>query len=196
MFVFRSSFADWYNVPSGSMNPTIVEGDRILVNRMAYRLDLPFTDIPLLRTAAVARGDVVVFTSEKADQRLVKRVVGLPGDSIAMRDNRLFINDIMADYQQTSAIELTEQLGEISHQIVLHNRVGASSSFGPVRVPEGHYLVLGDNRNNSADSRVYGFIPDHEIQGRAINVVLSLDPENYYLPRSERYLMPLQNVSG
>ena len=92
LFASRSSFADWYMVPTGSMLPTIVEGDRILVNKMAYRLEVPFTDIEIMKTGQPKRGDIVVFNSKKAANRLVKRLIGEPGDRIAMRDNKLIIN--------------------------------------------------------------------------------------------------------
>lgn len=190
MFATRSSFADWYLVPTGSMKPTIVEGDRILVNKMAYRLELPFSDISLMETGSPARGDIVVFNSQAANNRLVKRLIGLPGDKIAMDNNRLFINGIALAYETIDG-RSTEQLDKINHplQFVVMDR--PADNFAPVVVPEDHYLVLGDNRNNSADSRFIGFIPAAELQGKAIKVLVSLDANNYYLPRTERSFMPL-----
>lgn len=190
MFATRSSFADWYLVPTGSMQPTIVEGDRILVNKMAYRLELPFTDISLMETGSPERGDIVVFNSQAADNRLVKRLIGLPGDKIAMRNNRLFINGTALAYETLDG-RVTEQLDKINHQLQFIAAERPADNFAPVIVPEAHYLVLGDNRNNSADSRFIGFIPAAELQGKAIKVLVSLDPDNYYLPRTERSLTPL-----
>lgn len=191
MFAFRSSFADWYEVPTGSMKPTIVEGDRIFVNKAAYRIDLPFTDIPLMQTGQPERGDIVVFVSEAADNRLVKRVIGLPGDTVAMRNNHLIINQQPVEYQILEQGKQAEQLNTLTHPVQFVANPNAMANFGPVVVPEGHYLVLGDNRNNSADSRVYGFVPANELQGKALGVIVSLDPDNYYLPRQGRSFTPM-----
>lgn len=185
MLCFRSSFADWYDVPTGSMKPTIVEGDRILVNKMAYRLDLPFTDISLMKTGEPQRGEIVVFNSKAAENRLVKRVVGLPGDVVSLNRNRLTINGKQLTYRSTEVM-LTEAIDGNTHTIQLAPPTTSRHTFGPVVVPEGHILVLGDNRNHSADSRYYGFIPQEELVGRASRVLFSLDPDEYYLPRTDR----------
>jgi signal peptidase I len=192
MVVFRNALADWNVVPSGSMKPTILEGDRILVNKVAYDVRLPLTHVALRRLADPQRGDIVVFDSKAADTRLVKRVVGLPGDVVEMRDNRLVVNGVEARYSGiehgAEAIFAIESYGGRSHRIELANGGSRASTFGPVRVPRDHYLVLGDNRDNSADSRFYGFVPRDEIVGSASTVVLSLDYDHYYLPRAERFL--------
>lgn len=192
LFASRSTLADWYLVPTGSMQPTIVEGDRILVNKMAYRLELPFTDIGVMDIATPQRGDIVVFNSKAAETRLVKRVIGLPGDSIAMVNNQLVINGQVIKYVSDDDTHLSsEQLAEKSHAVQFIPRAQIMDNFETVTVPAGHYLVLGDNRNNSSDSRVIGFVPFSEIQGKALRVLISLDPENYYVPRPERTLNPL-----
>lgn len=203
MFVFRSAVADWNDVPSGSMQPTIEIGDRILVNKMAYDVRLPFTTVSLIKRADPQRGDIVIFASEAADNRLVKRVVGVPGDVVAMQHNVLSINGEQLAYNQLAAAVkvgsatdgggqlLSEQLGTITHTVKLAPFATGRDSFAAVRVPQGHYLVLGDNRDNSADSRVIGFVPRNEIVGRASSVLFSLDYDNYYLPRSERFLAAL-----
>jgi signal peptidase I len=195
MVIFRNAFADWNVVPTGSMKPTIVEGDRILVNKLAYDLRIPFTHIAIHTFADPARGDIVVFDSKAADTRLVKRVIGVPGDSVAMRDNRVTINGVEARYsdidQASDTLFATESYFGLSHRIELARGGGRLSTFGPVTVPEGYYLVLGDNRDNSADSRVYGFVPRGEIVGNARTIVLSLDYDHYYLPRANRFFRPL-----
>jgi signal peptidase I len=197
MFVFRSAVADWYQVPSGSMQPTIEIGDRVLVNKMAYDLRLPFTMVSLVKRADPERGDIVTFVSAVADDRLIKRVIGVPGDVIAMQNNVLTINgqqvnySVQAELAGENTVLLTEQLGGLSHTVKLATYATGRDSFEPVRVPQGHYLLLGDNRDNSADSRVIGFVPRHEITGRANTVLFSLDYDNYYLPRSERFLAAL-----
>ena len=196
MVLFRSAIADWNDVPTGSMKPTIVEGDRILIEKLAYDLRVPLTHVTLARIGEPRRGDIVVFDSSAADMRLVKRVIGLPGDVIAMRDNRLTINGRPARYEEVrrgeGVVLAIESYGAMRHPIELAPQGGgAYASFGPVTVPADHYLVLGDNRDQSADSRVRGFIPRREIIGRARYVVLSLDPGRHHLPRSDRFLQGL-----
>ena len=192
MIVFRSALADWNEVPSGSMNPTIIEGDRIFVNKVAYDLRVPLTHISIRRFADPERGDIVVFDSKAAGMRLVKRVIGVPGDIVEMKDNRLTINGVEARYSNVEpaahGIFAVESYGDMRHRIELApGGTSYLSTFGPVRVPQGSYLVLGDNRDNSADSRVRGFVPREEIVGNARTVVLSFDYDNHYLPRAERF---------
>jgi signal peptidase I len=196
MIIFRSALADWNVVPTGSMKPTIIEGDRILVNKLAYDFKIPLTHISIYKFADPKRGDIVIFDSELADTRLVKRVIGLPGDTVEMRDNRLTINGIDAQYfavqYSDDAIFAIESYLGTSHTIELARTGGSRlSTFGPVMVPKDRYLVLGDNRNNSADSRVYGFIPRQEIVGNARTIVLSLDYDHYYIPRLDRFFRVL-----
>ncbi len=196
MVIFRSALADWNVVPTGSMKPTILEGDRILVNKLAYDFKIPLTHISLYKFADPKRGDIVVFDSKAANTRLVKRVIGLPGDTVEMRDNRLTINGIAARYSdieyEADTTFAIESYLNISHQIELApTGVSRFSTFGPVIVPRDRYLVLGDNRDNSADSRFYGFIPRDEIVGNAKTIVLSLNYDDYYIPRANRFFRAL-----
>ncbi|MES2673159.1 MAG: signal peptidase I [Pseudomonadota bacterium] len=201
MMLFRSALADWNTVPTGSMKPTIIEGDRIAVNKIAYDLRIPFTHISLITLANPERGDIVVFDSKAADKRLVKRVIGLPGDTIAMSNNQLIINDQLISYAtitNESSEVASQHIDKIEHLFNTDHSVRLSdlnnhhfANFPPVQVPEGHYLMLGDNRDNSADSRVIGFVPRNEIIGRTRNVVMSFNYDNYYLPRADRYLEAL-----
>lgn len=195
MLVFRSAVADWNEVPTGSMTPTIVEGDRILVNKLAYDIRIPFTHVSLFELDNPKRGDIVIFDSKVSKKRLVKRVIGLPGDRIAMHDNQLMINGKAINYQPAghteSAIEYREQLFNNEHIVQVSPSSTLHSSFAEVTVPDGHYLVLGDNRDNSADSRFIGFVPRNEIVGRTERVVISFNYDNYYLPRKERFLHTL-----
>jgi len=191
MSVFRSGIADWNVVPSGSMKPTIVEGDRILVNKLAYDVQLPFLYYSLKKLGDPQRGDIIVFDSKVAELRLVKRVVGLPGDVVEMRDNVLYINGQELQYDRLVAsdgtIDEREDLLGVDHIVRLYEHGSRLSNFAQTKVPEGFYLALGDNRDNSSDSRVIGFIPRDEIIGRAKKVVMSVDYDHYYLPRSERF---------
>ena len=195
MLVFRSAVADWNEVPTGSMKPTIVEGDRIFVNKMAYDLRLPFTHISLVKIADPARSDIIIFDSVVSDKKLVKRVIGIPGDVISMTNNVLTINGQVLSYQPLKSngdlSSWKENLLGNSHSIHIKKEGSSLSSFAQVTVPENQFLVLGDNRDNSADSRVIGFVPRAEIVGKAKNVIVSLNYDNYYLPRSDRFFQTL-----
>lgn len=191
MLVFRSAVADWNHVPSSSMYPGIIEGDRIGINKLAYDIQLPFTGISLYELDDPARGEIVVFSHPETGIRLVKRVIGVPGDTLAMRDNRLILNGQPLAYteltQGDTSSDWLEQLPGAPHTIRTHHTASGRSSFAPVQVPEGHYIMLGDNRDNSGDSRVFGFVPRDALIGRASHVVMSLDTERFYLPRGKRF---------
>lgn len=185
-FCIRSSFADWSPVPTGSMIPTILEGDVITINKAAYDIRIPFTHISLLKTGEPVRGDIVVFDSKVSDKRLVKRVIGLPGDLIEMNNNQLIINGQPIAYELVMG-SLMEHLDKKPHKIyLLKDANPAYQSFAQVRVPEGNYLMLGDSRDNSADSRFIGFVPRKELVGRAGGVAISFDMNNFYMPRKNR----------
>ncbi|BDF94524.1 signal peptidase I [Pseudoalteromonas sp. KAN5] len=195
MCVFRSAVADWYEVPTGSMKPTIVEGDRIFTDKMAYDLRVPFTKISLLKIAEPQAGDIIVFDSVAAQNRLIKRVIGVPGDSVALVDNQLVINGKHLNYDPVSETPInrvaTENLNGIKHAVKLSKQRSAMQNFAPVIIPEDMYLAMGDNRDNSADSRVIGLVPRAELLGRAKRVIVSLDYDDYYLPRKDRILKAL-----
>lgn len=203
---FRSAIADWNDVPTGSMKPTILEGDRIFVNKLAYDLKVPFTTWHLARWDDPKRGDIVVFFSPENGKRLVKRVIGIPGDVIAMRQNQLFINGEALQYepldqeiidqikldQRLQYLLFTENLTGNKHLMMLMPLRPFPRSFAPVTVPEGHYFMMGDNRDDSADSRFFGFVERKRIVGQATAIVLSVNPENYYYPRWDRFFSRLQ----
>jgi signal peptidase I len=187
------------------MEPTILPGDRIFVNKLAYDLKVPFTTERLWQWSDPERGDIAVLFSPADGKRLVKRVIGLPGDTVAMRNNRLIINGKAAEYrlpqgdQQDRSIEtgerrqrqIVESFDGKEHVITVMPSRPAVRSFGPVVVPPESYIVLGDNRDSSADSRFFGFVPRSKIVGRASAVVLSLDIQNYLVPRWRRFLTTL-----
>jgi signal peptidase I len=202
----RSAVADWNDVPSGSMRPTILEGDRIWVNKLAYGLRVPLTTSWLAQWEEPTRGDVVTLASPADGIRLVKRIVGLPGDRISMDSNRLTINGELLVYndrrpatedrhladRRLMADLRTEWLDNRSHAIALTPGVaGRIDSFHEFLVPEGHYFFLGDNRDQSRDSRFVGTVPRDEIYGRVTHVALSVDPERNYRPRFDRWFQPL-----
>lgn len=191
MFMFRSAIADWNDIPSGSMKPTILEGDRVFINKLAYDVRMPFTQTRLKKLSDPVRGDIIVFESKVSEKRLIKRVVGVPGDTVSMVDNIVFVNGRRLSYQTiTSSVaseDKIEDLLGVKHKVRINRNGSAASSFLPQTVPDGYYLAMGDNRDNSADSRVIGFIPRSEIIGRSQHVVLSLDYDNYLIPRTERF---------
>lgn len=193
MFMFRSACADWNTVPTASMKPTILEGDRIAVNKLAYDLHIPFTHISLAKLGDPQRGDIAVFDSKVSDKRLVKRVVGVPGDSVSMINNQLTINGTAIQYEKTASnTDQLEHLFNTTHIVRINNPEDHDfANFPTVIVPEGHYLMLGDNRDLSADSRVIGFVPRDEFVGRSRSVVMSLNYDNFYLPRADRFFKTL-----
>lgn len=202
---FRSAVADWNDVPTGSMQPTILEGDRILVNKLAYGLRVPFTSWRVAEWSAPQRGDIVICFSPANGDRLVKRVVAVPGDRVAMNNNEVTINGAPLAYAavpdevlasipaelRPQRVFATEQLGTHAHTVMVSPNQPALRSFAPVVVPAGHYFVMGDNRDQSADSRYFGFVPEREIVGRSSRVAFSLDRDHNYLPRWDRFLHAL-----
>ncbi|MCW8832741.1 MAG: signal peptidase I [Colwellia sp.] len=199
MSVFRSAVADWYTVPTGSMQPTIKEGDRVIVNKMAYDLKIPFSQISVFKTGEPKRGEIVVFESKAANNRLIKRVIGLPGDVIEMKNEVLFINGKALNYhssqQKNHLVHAIEAIDNIQHAIqVDENQSNQLSSFKATLVPKNSYLVLGDNRRHSADSRVYGFVPRHELKGKATRIAFSLNYDNYYQPRDDRFFKDIYAI--
>jgi signal peptidase I len=197
MSTLRSAVADWNDVPTGSMKPTIVEGDRIFVNKAAYDLRLPFTRVRLLRWAEPQRGDIVVLFSPDDGKRLVKRVIGVPGDELELRRGKLFINDQPAGYgpldpalvsdlapgERNTFTFVEEEIGDDGHPVMLAPWPSSTSYYGPVTVPPAHYFVMGDNRSRSRDSRVFGFVARPAIVGQATAVVFSLDRQHHLVPR-------------
>lgn len=205
MIAVRSAVADWNDVPTGSMNPTILEGDRVFVDKLAYSLRFPLTRWHLIDFAGPKQGDIVVFISPHDGQRLVKRVIGLPGDTVELRANHLLINGKPVDYENLSSDERNEiaptmpgnwpvaieDLPARSHPVMGKPSVKALRSFGPIKVPANSIFAMGDSRDDSFDSRYFGPVDENRILGKATHVVTSVDPEHYYLPRWNRFLTRL-----
>ncbi len=201
MVPFRSAVADWNDVPTGSMTPTIHAGDRVFINKLAYGLRLPLTTTWLATWSEPQRGDIVTLASPADGVRLVKRIVGLPGDRLSMTENRLAINgrsvevavlDAAAigtapDGRRIHTVLAEENLPGRPHRVRFAPGLGQRSSFSERVVPADHYFVMGDDRDLSADSRVFGFVKRDRIYGRATGIALSLDPEAYYAPRFDRW---------
>ena len=185
VFVIRSFIVEPFKIPSGSMMPTLIAGDFIAVNKFSYGVRFPVINNVLIPNGMPERGDVVVF-HYPMDTSIdyIKRVIGLPGDIIKYENKKLFINNKLVphvfekDYEymmnenyRVPAQEFTETLGEVKHSILIHNVEGESGRFV---VPEGNYFVMGDNRDNSSDSRVWGFVSEDLLVGKAFIIWLNL----------------------
>jgi signal peptidase I len=203
--LFRTAVADWNPIPSGSMHPNLLEGDVVFVNRLAFDLKVPLTDVVLAHLGEPKRGDIVTFSSPLDKTRLIKRVIALPGDTVAMRKDQLIINGQPAGYSmpgeaveavdhvgKLQALQLTEKSGASERRIQLLPQVaGSRRDFDPITIPSDSYLMLGDNRNNSFDSRYIGLVPRAMLIGRAERVLVSADIQGNWMPRTERFGMTL-----
>jgi len=202
----KSSLADWNWVPSGSMNPTILEGDLLYVDKLAYDLRFPLTLHRLAKWSNPKRGDIVICFSPEDGTRLVKRIIGEHGDTIEMKDNTLFLNGEPVDYQkinpkyteylswkvkERSKLAM-ENLDGFTHAVMSVPSIAAMRSYGPITVPQNNYFVLGDNRDCSRDSRFFGFVERKSIIGKAKGIIGSLDITDKYQPRFKRFFASLK----
>lgn len=198
--IFRTAIADWNPIPSGSMRPTILEGDVVFVNRLAYAIKVPLTDIELTALSEPQRGDIVTFSSPKDGTRLIKRIVALPGDTVAMQGGVLLINGVAAQYSQQTilpelvardlnmpAMRATESVAGTQRTVQFLPDVNAKRDFGPIQIAADHYFMLGDNRDNSEDSRFIGSVPRHLLIGRTSRLLVSADILANWMPRLERF---------
>jgi len=187
VFLVRSFIVEPFKIPSGSMMPTLISGDFILVNKFTYGLRVPLLNNTFFEIGHPKRGDVFVF-HYPPDPSIdyIKRVIGVPGDKIAYRDKKLYINGVpqdltlLGDYSyvgsglnMVNAKRYSEQLGDVKHDILLENNSIAVD--GEVVVPPGQYFAMGDNRDNSKDSRYWGFVPENNLVGRAFLIWWNFD---------------------
>ncbi len=184
LFALRWSVVEPYVVPTGSMEPTLKTGDRLYALKCAYDLRIPMTNKILFRTGSVKRGDVILFQAPRTPEiTYVKRAVGLPGDKLAFRDGALYINgqevqksifpnrDVMYDIDMKELKTLyLEQLGDKKHYVILINENSQSASrfMDEIQIPEGYLFAVGDNRDQSYDSRAWGFVPLENLKGKAM----------------------------
>lgn len=198
--VFRTAVADWNPIPSGSMRPNLLEGDVVFVNRLAYDAKLPLTDVVVAHLGEPQRGDVVTFFSPQNDMRLIKRIAGVPGDTVEMRGKRLLVNGHPADYaderlapeplgdgRSTNAMHVEEKLTGARHEIQWLSPRMPQDDFGPIVIPPNQFLMLGDNRDNSEDSRFFGLVPRERLIGRAVRILVSADIKGSWRPRFDRF---------
>ncbi len=198
VFLIRSFLVEPFKIPSGSMMPTLLAGDFILVNKFDYGLRTPITNKTFIEMHHPKRGDVVVFHfPPNPSIDYIKRVIGLPGDKISYKDKQLTINGQVQSMRYLAAYEYEmpglnmvtarreqEQLGDVSHNVLIHDINGeyAPDSVGnklanneEITVPAGHYFAMGDNRDNSSDGRVWGFVPENNLVGKAFFIWFNWD---------------------
>ena len=202
----KSSLADWNWVPTGSMKPTILEGDLVFINKTAYDLRFPLTSHRLAKWSDPQRADIVICFSPEDRTRLVKRIIAVPGDTIESKNNTLFLNGEPAVYTKIDSkhteylssklgrrsILATENLDGYTHPVMSIPSVPALRNFGPITVPQGKYFVMGDNRDNSKDSRHFGLVEREAIVGKAKGIILSFDITDHYQPRLKRLFTSLK----
>ncbi len=189
VLLFRSFLFEPFKSPSGSMIPTLLVGDFIVVNKYSYGLKLPVMNKKILSLGEPERGDVVVFRYPvDPSVNFIKRLIGLPGDTITYRNKELFVNgepvskqengrytsdEVKCSTPRADAIRFRETVDDVEHDILLHERSG--SRDGQWVVPAGHYFVMGDNRDRSNDSREWGFVPEENMMGRAVGIWMNFD---------------------
>lgn len=189
VMILRSFLYEPFRIPSGSMMPTLLVGDFILVNKYQYGVRLPVIHTQLTDGEPVKTGDVAVFRfPEDESLDFIKRVVGLPGDHISYYNRRLAVNGkpLDVEFKETYAGQGTtkdnmkggevffEKLGDVKHMMMTDAKVKFSAD-GELIVPEGHYFVMGDNRDHSNDSRFWGFVPEHNLVGKAVTIWMHWD---------------------
>jgi signal peptidase I len=189
VLVLRSFVVEPFRIPSGSMYPTLHVGDFILVNKMSYGIRLPVIYSKLLDTSNPERGDVAVFRfPAEPDKDYIKRVIGLPGDKISYINKTLMVNGkvlkqtLIGRYEapdsgavMNGALELEEKYRDDRHHHILVDKERNSTDLMDIEVPEGHYFVVGDNRDHSYDSRFWGFVPEENLKGRAFFIWMHFD---------------------
>lgn len=189
---FRTAVADWNRIPSSSMEPTLFPGDLVWVDKTAYGASIPLLNWRLIEWGQPERGDIITFVPPHTEDLLVKRVVGLPGDQVRVRGRLLWINGELqpmeASRSTTDADFAQEQLDAVNHLIRFNPGPATVQDSLNVTVPEGHYFVLGDFRDNSYDSRYWGFVDGHQIMGRVTHIALSVADQR---PLHERFAFRL-----
>ena len=194
VLVIRSFVFEPFRIPSGSMMPTLLQGDFIFVKKFSYGLRLPVTETKIIETGSPERGDVVVFRlPQDPSINYIKRVVGLPGDTIVYEDHRLTINGELIDLERSPIATpadpvYIENLDGREHAILITNAYSVKDDV--YTVPDGHYFVMGDNRDNSKDSRFIEAIPETHLVGEAVRVWMHMDGLSW--PRWDRIGLKIQ----
>lgn len=197
VLVLRSFLVEPFQIPTGSMIPTLEVGDFILVNKYAYGVRLPVIGTKIVDVADPKRGEVMVFIPPHEDKYYIKRVIGLPGDTVRYEDKNLYINGELIDKEYVEDIVVETSIGDlpgslynetiagIEHHTQHIDGVGRSRTRTTWVVPNGHYFMMGDNRDNSSDSREWGPVPEKDIVGKAIAIWMHKEP-GFSLPTFSR----------
>ncbi len=165
-FVVRGFVIQAFRIPSGSMEPTLLIGDHLLVSRLSYVMKIPFTDIVLLHLGTPRRGDIIVFRyPEDRTKDFIKRVIGKEGDVIEIRNKVIYLN----------GQKMRDPHAHFAEDRIIPGAYAPRDSFGPITVPKDSYFVMGDNRDRSLDSRFWGFVKTEDLVGRALIIYFSLD---------------------
>ena len=197
VLILRSFLIEPFQIPTGSMIPTLEVGDFILVNKYAYGVRLPIIGTKILEVEDPDRGEVIVFIPPHENKYYIKRVIGLPGDTVRYEDKNLYINGelISKDYVESIMVETSigdlpgvlysETINGVEHSTQNIDAVGRQRARTTWVIPNGHYFMMGDNRDNSSDSRVWGTVPNEDVVGKAVAVWMHKEP-GLHLPTFSR----------
>ena len=197
VLILRSFLIEPFQIPTGSMIPTLEVGDFILVNKYAYGVRLPIIGTKILGVEDPDRGEVIVFIPPHENKYYIKRVIGLPGDTVRYEDKNLYINGelISKDYVESIMVETSigdlpgvlysETINGVEHSTQNIDAVGRQRARTTWVIPNGHYFMMGDNRDNSSDSRVWGTVPNEDVVGKAVAVWMHKEP-GLHLPTFSR----------
>lgn len=178
---FRTAYADWSPVPTGSMEPTLLPGDVVWIDKTSFGPTVPFINKQVITWGRPARGDVITFVPPHTDQLYVKRVMAIPGDTILIQGMQIYINGVQLEQEllfgSNDAIFGMEYIDGKRHSFKLSKNVDAPYITQSVTLPEGKYFVMGDHRNNSADSRFWGFVSQENIMGKVTSIAVSFSPK-------------------
>lgn len=193
LIFFRAACADWSPVPTGSMEPTVLPGDVVWVDKTAFGPTIPFLNKRIATWGHPSRGDIITFVPPHTDQLFVKRVIAKPGDNIRIEGNRIFINGVQLEQHLTGetdhAILGIEFIDGKEHRIQLSKGRRSPYIGRTITVPRGKYFVMGDHRNDSQDSRYWGFVDEEKIMGRVTAIAVSFSSQRDW---SERIALPLE----
>jgi len=168
--IIRTFIVQAFKIPSGSMKPTLLIGDHILVNKFIYGVKIPVLGNTIISVNKPVRGDIIVFKyPEEPDKDFIKRVIGIPGDSIIIKNKKIFINNNA----------LNQDYGMYTDPYIQPVQTSTRDNYGPVTIPDNSYFVMGDNRDNSLDSRFWGFVDEQAIKGKAFIIYWSWDSDAF-----------------
>ena len=196
---FRSSLASTYVVPTESMVPTILPGDRLFANQAAYHLRVPFSDKKLTTRGTPKRGEIAIFPDPEGKKiMLIKRVIAVGGDTIAIRDGEVILNGkalkrkVREPSKRDGIIRYWEHLGSLTYRVRFDPSYASARNMRTIRIPKDHFFVMGDNRDYSGDSRYFGPVSNKVLHARALRLFFSVGAKSFPYIRWERTIGPLK----